>query len=298
MAAAAACRARTRMRAARTSARFGHFRHAPLPTTSRLPSVVRAGSVSMHDDVRAVGRARARQRRLELGDRLHVLGQRAQRARVRREVDRRRAVRALHAVVEQVVERRAADRLLQPVDAAVAAVVEHDDRRACGRASPTSRSRSSASDSCRRRPSRRLRDRAAPSSRRGRRRSRSPCTSSRTRRDSRRAPTRARACAARRAACPPRTRRCRRVGESGDRALHGADHVAVVGQLARRARRSVAATSSASRFAARCARSRPRRIGAPAVDRASTAPRARGPHRRRSGSAAPLQRVERVDVDR
>ena len=68
------------------------------------------------------------QRRLELGDRAHVLGMRAQRAGVRGEVDRRRAVGALHAVVEQVVERRAAARLLQPVDAAVAAVVEHDDR--------------------------------------------------------------------------------------------------------------------------------------------------------------------------
>ena len=61
---------------------------------------------------------------------LHVLGERAERRRVRGEVDARRAVRALHAVVEQVVERRAAARLLQPVDAAVAAVVEHDDDRA------------------------------------------------------------------------------------------------------------------------------------------------------------------------
>ena len=46
---------------------------------------------------------------------------------MRRIVDRRRARRFLHAVGEQIVEAFSAARLLQPVDAAVAAVVEHDD---------------------------------------------------------------------------------------------------------------------------------------------------------------------------
>ena len=64
----------------------------------------------------------------QLADVAHVHGFGAHRARMHREIDRRALAALRHAVVEHVVEARAAAFQLQPLDAAVAAVVEdHDD---------------------------------------------------------------------------------------------------------------------------------------------------------------------------
>ena len=104
-----------------------HCRHRDFPPATAGLGRPRRRRVDRHH-VGAVRRAGARQRRLELRDRARVLGVRAERARVRGEVDRGRRAAAVRAVVEQIVERRPAHRLLQPADAAVAAVVEDDDR--------------------------------------------------------------------------------------------------------------------------------------------------------------------------
>ena len=61
----------------------------------------------------------------ELGDRRDLDRLGAERARMGDEVDLRQ--RLVPRVAQEIVERRAAGRLLQPVDAAEAAIVEHDD---------------------------------------------------------------------------------------------------------------------------------------------------------------------------
>src|SRR5215471_12171826 len=103
-------------------ARFAHalalrdLRHGDFPPPAALlRGAIRIG-LDAHD-VSLVRSTRALQRLLELGDRLHILGLRAQRSRVGREVDLRRSALALHAVGEEVVERSAAAGLLQAVDA-------------------------------------------------------------------------------------------------------------------------------------------------------------------------------------
>ncbi len=80
-----------------------------------------------HDHVAALRRLGALQRQLQLADAGHLLRLGAERAGVTGEVDQTRVGHVVD-VVEQVVEGRAAGRPLQPVDAAVAAVVEHHDR--------------------------------------------------------------------------------------------------------------------------------------------------------------------------
>ena len=186
-----------------------HFRHRDFPPPAAFFSGPRR--IGVDADQVACGRRRAR-----VASRLpvHRYSRRARPARRARAHASAKsivgcALRALHAIVDQVVERRAAAGLLQAVDATVAAIVEHHD------------------DQLRAEHDRR-RDlavhhqiaavaddhdhfalRAARVSRQGRRRSRSPCTSSRIRRDSRPACSCARAFAIRRARCPPRIRRCR-----------------------------------------------------------------------------------------
>ncbi len=105
---------------------LGDFGHGDVPPPAAgLGRTVGIGLDA--DDVGSRRGAGALERRFELGYRLDVLGQRAERSRMRGEIDARRAVGTLHAIVEQVVERLPAAGLLQPVDAAVAAIVEHDD---------------------------------------------------------------------------------------------------------------------------------------------------------------------------
>ena len=94
------------------------------------PSVGRARRIGVDADHRsAIGGARALQRSFQSGD-ASALSPPTHRATPHARRSRRAARRAdLHAVVEQVVERRATAGLLQPVDAAVAAVVEqHNDQ--------------------------------------------------------------------------------------------------------------------------------------------------------------------------
>ena len=129
--------------------------------------------------------------------------------------------------VEEVVEAGAAGGELEAVDAAEAAVVEEDDDELLAEHDARWRARSSSSCSCRRRASPRPRGRGGPSSRRGRRRSRSPWWRSRIRGGSRWGAS------ARQSLCsspgrPPEAQTT--MASSPTRAVDGADHLHVGGE--------------------------------------------------------------------
>src|SRR5271170_4784871 len=103
---------------------LGDRRYGDVPPEAA--GVGRADRVGVNDDhLGRIGRPRLFERRLELGDRIGLNRFRPQRARMGDEVDR--GQRLMPRVAQEIVERRAAGRLLQPVDAGEAAVVEDDD---------------------------------------------------------------------------------------------------------------------------------------------------------------------------
>ena len=68
-------------------------------------------------EISSVGGASTSQRRVQFGDGLHVFSQRTERGGIGGEIDARCAARALHAILDQVVEWRPAARLLEIVRA-------------------------------------------------------------------------------------------------------------------------------------------------------------------------------------
>src|SRR6266851_6535363 len=106
----------------------GDFRHRHLPPASTFRGAA-IGIGFDADEIGAIRSAGALHGRFELGNGLHILRERAERRRVRGEVDAWRAIGSLHAIVEEIIERLAATGLLEAIDAAVAQVVEdHDDQ--------------------------------------------------------------------------------------------------------------------------------------------------------------------------
>ena len=158
----AAASAPPRSRGARRRPRRARRPPAPRrPTRSRRRRSTPAGSVSITitwvDFAARAALNAASSSAIDVD--LHRL--RAERARVGDEVDLRQ--RLVPRVAQQIVERRAAGRMLQPVDAAKAAVVVDDDDELSAPASARWRSPSSSSDRSRRRRPRSPPDRAAPS---------------------------------------------------------------------------------------------------------------------------------------
>ena len=141
--------------AARGFADFGalrDFRHRHVPPVA---AGIGGGSGSVSMTMTLVRSCPARARRAPLPDRRcpsTFSAMRAERGGVRGEVDL--GSTSWRRVAQEIVEARAAGRALQAVDAAEAAVVEHDDGELQARASPRWRSRSSSSGRSRRRPSR------------------------------------------------------------------------------------------------------------------------------------------------
>src|SRR6266849_6047299 len=81
----------------------GDFRYRHFPPASAFRG--RASRVGFDaDEIGAIRTAGTRHGRFELGNGLHILRQRAERRRVRGEVDAWRAVGSPHAIVEEIVE--------------------------------------------------------------------------------------------------------------------------------------------------------------------------------------------------
>src|SRR6266404_5874735 len=97
----------------------GDFRYRHFPPASAFRGCA-IGIGFDTDEIGAIRSASARHGRFELGNGLHILRERAERCRMRGEIDVWRATGSLHAIVEEIVERLAATGLLETLDAAVA----------------------------------------------------------------------------------------------------------------------------------------------------------------------------------
>ena len=183
----------------------------PRPTRRRRPAVVARGSVC-DDDRRRCGRRRARAAARPPAPRCRRPA-RPRAAEARGRAPRNRPTDRVPS--EQVVERRAAAGALQPVDAAVAAVVEHGHDQLAAQHHRRLQLGVHHQVAAVADHDEHLAARDAPASRQARRRSRSPCRKSRIRRDSRRGPACATACAARPAGRRPRRPRRRRAAPPG-----------------------------------------------------------------------------------
>src|SRR2546430_6997458 len=110
--------------------RVGDFRHRHFPPASAFSG----GAIGIGfdtDEIGAIRSASARHGRFELGNGLHILRQRAERCRVRGEVDAWRAIESLHAIVEEIVDGLAATGLLGTIGEDVAQVAEASNVRFC-----------------------------------------------------------------------------------------------------------------------------------------------------------------------